>query len=73
MAKDKGKEFIGPMGICTCGHTGAGENSEHDADNESGIFKGFGRCLKKGCECKGFATARNTRKYQNFLAAQRLH
>ena len=68
MAKDKGKEFMGPMGICTCGHTGAGENSEHDNDNDFGIFAGLGKCLKTGCECQRFRAEKWTRKYQNFKA-----
>ncbi len=71
MAKDKGKEFIGPRGICVCGHTGVGENSQHDIDIDFGLFEGLGKCLAKGCDCEAFRGEKKTRKYQNFLTAQK--
>ncbi len=66
MAKDKGKEFVGPKGICMCGHTGGGENSQH------GRFgPGMGSCHAKGCRCLQFTPVRWTKKYQNYLATKK--
>jgi hypothetical protein len=63
MAKDKGKEFVGPMGICECGHTGDGKNSQH------GGIHGTGRCHI--CSCQGMIWEQRTKKYQNFLSGQK--
>ena len=68
MAKDKGKEFKGPRGICVCGHTGEGADSEH-ADfllNGADTDPGKGQCMM--CDCEQYSWKRWTRKYQNFLA-----
>ena len=63
MAKDKGKKFVGPMGICECGHTGDGSGSEHGNSPLNG--RGVGACFL--CRCQKYVQMRWTRKYQNFL------
>jgi hypothetical protein len=65
MAKDKGKEFKDPRGICQCGHTGNGENSQH----WDSPYPGTGACVL--CRCTKYKEEKRTRKYQNFLAAQK--
>jgi len=67
MAKSKGKKFVGPKSLCTCGHTGDGENSQHDTFG--GYAPGVGRCLVNGCGCQRFTWAGWLKKYENFLAA----
>ena len=71
MAKDKGKEFIGPAAICVCEHTGDGEDSQHSNIGSNPVGAGKGRCLVKTCYCQVFTHARWTRKYQNFLNGQK--
>ncbi len=64
MAKDKGKQFVGPRSLCTCDHTGDGENSQHG--NENFNF-GSGKCLVKGCGCVRFTWKGWTKKFEHFL------
>jgi hypothetical protein len=68
MARDKGKKFVGPMGICTCGHTGIGENSQHA---NGMVYSGTEACRAKGCECLRFKFKQWTKKYQGFLAGRK--
>ncbi len=50
---------IVPRSICECGHTGDGENSEHDPEPYPGYPEydepGGGSCTK--CDCKQFTWA----------------
>lgn len=61
----KSMVFVGPKSICTCGHTGDGENSEHHILND--MILGEGHCDVPNCPCERFTWARFTKKYQNFL------
>jgi hypothetical protein len=67
MAKDKGKEFIGPKWICTCGHTGDGIGSDH-VSYEGHTGPGLGECLL--CDCGFFRWCKKTKRYENFLKGQ---
>ncbi len=64
MAKNKGKQFVGPKSLCQCGHTGDGENSDHANEQVSG---GSGACLVPGCVCGRFTWKQFTKKYETFL------
>lgn len=59
MAKDKGKQFVGPKSLCACGHTGDGENSDHAGDE---VLSGKGTCLVPGCACVRFTWKQFTKK-----------
>ncbi len=63
MAKDKGKQFVGPKSLCACGHTGDGEGSQH-ADR---FQVGQGRCTMIGCDCEQFTWKQLTKKFEHFL------
>jgi hypothetical protein len=74
MAKSKGKNFVGPKSICICGHTGDGENSQHNelytgCPVSDCYRQGKGHCKKCDCEC--FTWKSFTKKYQNFLDSQK--
>ena len=69
MAKEKGKKFVGPKGICMCGHTGDGEASQH---GNRALAEGHGRCLVNGCGCQWFTWKQWTKKHENFLGRSRL-
>jgi hypothetical protein len=75
MAKFKPKEFIGPKSICTCGHTGDGDESEHYdlVFDESGskLQLGRGICNIVGCDCEAFIFSRYTKKYEHFLESNK--
>lgn len=75
MAKFKDKEFEGPKSICTCGHTGDGDSSEHYdlVFNESGstLQRGMGICNITGCQCEKFIQGRPTKKYLNFTESKK--
>jgi len=66
MAKNKGKQFVGPKSICLCGHTGDGTNSDHSTLIGSSE-DGTGECLVNGCDCTRFTWGRFTKKFHNFL------
>lgn len=68
MAKDKGKQFVGPRSLCVCGHTGDGERSQHGNEN---FNSGSGECLVNGCGCARFTWKGWTKKYENFLERSR--
>jgi hypothetical protein len=56
------KTYDAPKSICTCGHTGDGPDSQHDA-SEFGV-KGHGPCHVEGCtECVQFSWAAWTPDY----------
>jgi hypothetical protein len=59
------KPFVGPKSLCTCGHTGDGENSEHQTLYE--VAPGKGKCTINNCFCDRFTWARFTKKYQNYI------
>lgn len=78
MAQFKSKEFEGPKSICTCGHTGDGEESEHyglmlidSTSKGSGIQYGMGICSITGCQCEKFVLNRPTKKYLNFMESRK--
>jgi hypothetical protein len=53
--------------ICTCGHTGDGDFSQH-AD----LFQaGHGACLVPGCECEQFSWKSFTPEYEAKLESRR--
>jgi hypothetical protein len=68
MAKNKSVEFVGPKSLCTCGHTGDGEGSQHGNEN---VNFGSGKCLVNGCDCARFTWKQWTKKFENFMAARK--
>ena len=68
MAKSKGKKFVGPKSLCTCGHTGDGEGSDHG--NEYGNF-GSGACKVTGCTCARFTWKGWLKKFERFMESQK--
>lgn len=61
--------FAGPRGICVCGHTGNGPNSDHADDNlrTSDTVQGTGVCHAPDCQCSRFQMARRTPEWQRYL------
>jgi hypothetical protein len=58
--------FQGPKGICLCGHTGNGSDSQHSDthfqyNTESG---GNGACTITDCDCRAYAPARRTPEFE---------
>jgi len=53
---------VEPRSICSCGHTGDGMGSQHDADPVTGNA-GLGPCQMPGCPCVGFQFDHFTEKY----------
>ena len=45
-----------PKSICTCGHTGDGEDSQHEGQVVGPLHlnNGHGSCKVKGCDCQQF-------------------
>jgi hypothetical protein len=58
----KGKIFVGAKALCKCGHTGDGENSQHEGNPH-----GTGKCSVLGCVCEKFEFLQQTKKYRNFI------
>jgi hypothetical protein len=74
MAKTKGKEFVGPKSLCTCGHTGDGEYSDHaDMGGHPAGAAGAGKaeCLIKNCNCQRFTWKGWLKKFERFLESQK--
>lgn len=65
MAKRKSKQFVGHKSLCTCGHTGDGDGSQHMDVGITG--DGQGKCKVNGCNCQRFTWKQFTKKYENFL------
>ena len=55
--------FRGAKSICTCGHLGDGENSDH----EDSMAHGHGKCKVPGCDCHKFTWERFTDEFQEYL------
>jgi len=61
------KGFRMPKSICTCGHSGDGNNSFHADDHGPEIAPGHGACIRAGCDCKQFRWAVFTTIYARTL------
>ena len=53
--------YLKPKSICTCGHNGEGQGSEH----EDRYAPGHGKCRR--CECKMFTWKMFTPAYRKYL------
>lgn len=67
-------EFRGARSLCVCGHTGDGEESQHDASCRDAVGivgdDGSGRCTIHGCACFRFTWKSWTPEYRAYLQEQ---
>jgi hypothetical protein len=61
-------KFDGPRSICTCGHSGDGPHSYHEA-GVKGLADGHGPCIVAGCDCQKFSWKAFTPEFQEALQA----
>lgn len=52
-----------PKSVCRCGHTGDGQNSDHEATVQ-GLGQGHGACRVSGCGCDKFSWKGFTKEFE---------